>query len=59
MAVAFSLMLSGDDFTAAAKLVFIAHIPVMVVEALLTGAAIFLARRVKPELFLVSKGRLA
>ncbi|MCK0140551.1 cobalt transporter CbiM [Aliiroseovarius sp. F47248L] len=56
LAVAFSLMLSGDEFAAAAKLVFVAHIPVMVVEALLTGAAIFLARRVKPELFLDAKG---
>lgn len=59
LAVAFSLMLSGDEFIPAAKLVFFAHIPVMVIEALLTGAAIFLARRVKPELFLNPRGSLA
>ncbi|WP_371170639.1 cobalt transporter CbiM [Aliiroseovarius sp. 2305UL8-7] len=56
VAVAISLALSGDEFVTAAKLVFVAHIPVMVIEALLTGAAIFLARRVKPELFSDAKG---
>ena len=37
--------------TPAAKLVFVAHIPVMAIEALLTGFAVLLARRVKPDLF--------
>ncbi len=50
--VALSLALSGDAFLPAAKLVFFAHIPVMVIEAVLTGFAVLLARRVKPELFL-------
>ncbi|MBO9474797.1 cobalt transporter CbiM [Shimia sp. R10_1] len=50
--VAVSLALSGDEFIPAAKLVFFAHIPVMCIEALLTGFAVLLARRVKPELFL-------
>ncbi|KIC21816.1 cobalt transporter CbiM [Leisingera sp. ANG-Vp] len=59
LAVAVSLMLSGDEFVLAAKLVFFSHIPVMVIEALLSGAAIFLARRVKPELFVDTKGSLA
>lgn len=59
LAVAVSLMLSGDEFILAAKLVFFSHIPVMVIEALLSGAAIFLARRVKPELFLDTKGGMA
>ncbi|WP_370159895.1 cobalt transporter CbiM [Salipiger bermudensis] len=49
--VALSLALSGDAFLPAAKLVFFAHIPVMVIEALLTGFAVLLARKVKPELF--------
>ena len=49
--VALSLALSGDAFLPAAKLVFFAHIPVMAIEALLTGFAVLLARRVKPELF--------
>ncbi|MDA5558559.1 cobalt transporter CbiM [Shimia sp. MMG029] len=50
--VAVSLALSGDEFIPAAKLVFFAHIPVICIEALLTGFAVLLARRVKPELFL-------
>lgn len=50
--VAVSLAVSGDEFIPAAKLVFFAHIPVMVIEALLTGFAVLLALRVKPELFL-------
>lgn len=54
--VAVSLALSGDEFLPAAKLVFVAHIPVMAIEALLTGFAILLARKVKPELFLPAKG---
>ncbi|MCT4557629.1 MAG: cobalt transporter CbiM [Pelagimonas sp.] len=49
--VAVSLALSGDAFVPAAKLVFFAHIPVMVIEAVLTGFAVLLARKVKPELF--------
>ena len=49
--VAISLALSGENFVAAAKLVFIAHIPVMIIEGLLTAAALYLIHRVKPELF--------
>lgn len=49
--VALSLSLSGDEFLPAAKLVFLAHIPVMIAEGVLTGFAILLARKVKPELF--------
>lgn len=50
--VGVSLAMSGDEFLPAAKLVFFAHIPVMVIEALLTGFAVLLARKVKPELFM-------
>ena len=51
--VGLALAFSGEEFVPAAKLVFFAHIPVMAIEAALTGAAVFLARRVKPELFAV------
>lgn len=51
--VAGALMLSGDAFLAAARLVFFAHIPVMVIEALISAGAVLLIRRVKPELFAV------
>lgn len=49
--VGVALAFSGAEFIPAAKLVFIAHIPVMVIEAVITGAAVYLVRRVKPELF--------
>ncbi|BBF92005.1 cobalt transporter CbiM [Blastochloris tepida] len=49
--VGIALAASGEEFIPAAKLVFFAHIPVMAIEAALTGAAVLLARRVKPELF--------
>ncbi|KIZ47269.1 MULTISPECIES: cobalt transporter CbiM [Rhodopseudomonas] len=49
--VGVALGFSGSEFIPAAKLVFIAHIPVMVIEAVLTAAAVYLVRRVKPELF--------
>lgn len=49
--VGIALAFSGEEFVPAAKLVFFAHIPVMAIEAALTGAAVLLARRVKPELF--------
>lgn len=49
--VGLTLALSGEEFVLAAKLVFFAHIPVMAIEAMLTGAAVFLVRRVKPDLF--------
>lgn len=48
--VAISLALSGDNFMAAAKLVFFAHIPIMVIEGFLSAAAMYLIFRVKPEL---------
>jgi cobalt/nickel transport system permease protein len=49
--VGIALAFSGDEFVLAAKLVFMAHIPVMAIEAVLTAAAVYLVRRVKPELF--------
>lgn len=48
--VAISLGLSGDAFIPAAKLVFFAHIPVMVVEGLVSAAAVYLIMKVKPQL---------
>lgn len=49
--VAGSLALSGEEFLPAAKLVILSHLPVVVVEALLTGAAVLLIRRVRPDFF--------
>ena len=49
--VALSLAATGVEFLPAAKLTFIAHIPVMVVEGVLTAAAVLLLNKVKPEFF--------
>lgn len=47
--VAFSLALSGESFVLAAKAVLPAHIPIMVIEAFVSYAAVYLILRVKPE----------
>lgn len=49
--VGISLAMTGQEFVPAAKLVFFAHIPIMIVEGILTGAAVLLIRKVKPTLF--------
>jgi cobalt/nickel transport system permease protein len=46
-----ALALSGEAFIPAAKLVLVAHVPVMLVEAFVCAAAVVLIRKVKPELF--------
>nr|WP_321982568.1 cobalt transporter CbiM [uncultured Cohaesibacter sp.] len=48
--VALALGLSGENFALQAKLVFFAHIPIMIIEGFLSAAAIFLIYKVKPEL---------
>lgn len=47
--VAGSLALSGDNFLLAAKATLLTHIPVIVVEGFVTGAAMMLIRKVKPS----------
>jgi cobalt/nickel transport system permease protein len=50
--VAASLWVSGDEFIPTAKLILISHIPVVIIEALLSGATVYLVCKVKPELFM-------
>ena len=50
MLVGFSLYLTGEAFVPAAKLVVAAHLPVMLIEGVLTAACALFLRRVKPEL---------
>ncbi|MFP1644614.1 cobalt transporter CbiM [Pontitalea aquivivens] len=49
--IAAALALTGAGFVPAAKLVLVAHLPVMVIEGLLTAAAVGLLQRVRPDLF--------
>jgi cobalt/nickel transport system permease protein len=46
-----SLALSGDAFIPAAKVALLSHIPVLIVESLVTAATVFLLVRVKPDFF--------
>ena len=48
--VGFSLYLTGEAFLPAAKLVIVAHVPVMLIEGALTIACALFLKRVKPEL---------
>jgi len=48
--VGFSLYLTGEAFLPAAKLVVVAHVPVMAIEGVLTAACGMFLKRVKPEL---------
>lgn len=48
--VAGALALSGAAFVPAAKLVLVAHLPVVVVEAVLTATIVSFLRRVRPEI---------
>jgi len=57
LAVALSLAFSGAAFIPAATLIVVTHLPVMIVEAAFTAAAIGLVLRVKPDV-LVSTGGL-
>jgi len=52
--VAVSLVFTGEPFLQAAKLVLIAHIPVMLIEGFITAVCIGFLKRVKPELLEVA-----
>ncbi len=49
--VAVSLAFSGEEFVPAAKLVFYTHLPLMILEGVLVGAAAVLISKVKPDMF--------
>ncbi|MGA1845452.1 MAG: cobalt transporter CbiM [bacterium] len=53
--VAVSLVFTGESFLQAAKLVLIAHIPVMLIEGFITAVCIGFLKRVKPELLEVAQ----
>jgi cobalt/nickel transport system permease protein len=48
--VAFSLIFTGEQFHAVAKLFVIAHSPVMLIEGILTAFIVGFLRKVKPEI---------
>jgi cobalt/nickel transport system permease protein len=48
--VAFSLMATGESFNAAAKLIVAAHVPIMIIEGMLTIFIVEFVKRVRPEM---------
>lgn len=54
MLTAGALSLSGEQFVGAAKVLLAAHLPVMVVEGVITGFAYTFLAKVKPEALAVS-----
>ncbi len=49
-----ALLTTGEEFRVLAGAVILAHVPVMIVEALVTGAALTFLRRVRPETLTLS-----
>ncbi|MDL1964014.1 MAG: cobalt transporter CbiM [Deltaproteobacteria bacterium] len=50
MLVGFSLYLNGEAFLLAAKLLVVAHLPVMLLEGILTAICALFLKKVRPEL---------
>lgn len=48
--VAVSLVFTEESFMAAAKLIVVAHLPVMIIEGIITLFCVLFLKRVKPEL---------
>ncbi len=48
--VAGALAFSGEEFITAAQLIIVAHLPIMLVEGLLTGAIVSFLSRVRPAM---------
>jgi cobalt/nickel transport system permease protein len=57
--VAFSLVFTQESFFSAAMLILVAHLPVMIIEGIITLFCIAFLRRVKPELFGGINGKTA
>lgn len=55
--VGLSLVFTGEPFFAVAKLVVVAHLPVMVVEGLITAFCVRFIKQVKPEILEVIYAR--
>lgn len=51
--VGFTLFLSGDAFLQAAKVAAVAHLPVMLIEGMLTASCMIFLKKVKPEMLAI------
>jgi len=48
--IAVALISTGESFTAVAKVIAVAHIPIMIIEGMVTGFCVLFLKRVKPEI---------
>jgi len=48
--IATALSLSGDQFIVVARLILLAHVPIMIIEGLIVAMTVTFIRRVKPDL---------
>ncbi len=48
--VALALVFTGEAFLAAAKVIVIAHVPIMIIEGIISAACIRFLKKVKPEI---------
>ncbi len=55
--LALSLVFTGERFLGAARLVVVAHLPIMVIEGLITALVVKFLKRVKPEMLEVVYAR--
>ena len=53
--VAFTLIWTGESFVNVAKVIMITHIPVMIIEGIVTAFCVVFLKKVKPEILEVSK----
>lgn len=53
--IAVALISTGESFTNVAKVIAIAHVPIMVIEGIVTAFCVLFLKRVKPEILEVSK----
>jgi cobalt/nickel transport system permease protein len=49
--IALAMYASGREFAAAAMLICFAHIPVVIIEGMVTGSVVVFLKRVRPEMF--------
>ncbi len=53
--IALSLVTTGEEFLSVARLVFLAHLPVMLIEGIITSFCVLFLKKVKPEILEVGR----
>ncbi len=53
------LVTAGEDFFGVAKIALLAHVPVIVIETIITGVAVAFLLKVKPDLIEVKSGKFS